>query len=198
MISRIHIYPVTSRPLGISYDEWSIKWWQWLCSIPIERNPAFDDTGELVYVNQNNAQVVFLCQTIEGTKNIPFRISHFPESGLFFMPIINWISIMKCDGNNDEQLKEIAKCRMDAIGTLQIEINGKTFDKGLHKFRVLSSFFDIELPKNNIFGLDEGLRRCISDGYWLFIHIDSDNLELSSYSSCSSGITQIKVKYLLN
>lgn len=198
MSSNIHIYPVTSRPLGKSYDEWSIKWWQWLCSIPIDRNPAFDDTGEFVYVNQSNTPVVFLCQTIEGTKNMPSRSNHFPESGLFFIPIINWISIIQVDGINDEQLKTIAKCRMDAIETLQVEINGKIFDEGLHDFRVLSSFFDIELPKNNIFGLVEGRRRCISDGYWLFIHIDGDNLNLSSYSSCSSGITQIKVKYLLN
>jgi hypothetical protein len=35
------IYRPTSKPFGLSYDEWSAKWWQWVYSIPLETNPQF-------------------------------------------------------------------------------------------------------------------------------------------------------------
>jgi hypothetical protein len=33
------IYPPDSEPFGRSYGEWSAKWWQWVYSIPLEKNP---------------------------------------------------------------------------------------------------------------------------------------------------------------
>ncbi|MDQ6865384.1 MAG: hypothetical protein M3044_16350, partial [Thermoproteota archaeon] len=28
------IFPVDSKPYGISYPDWTVKWWQWADSIP--------------------------------------------------------------------------------------------------------------------------------------------------------------------
>ncbi len=180
------------------YSDWSIRWWQWISPIPRQSNPAFDLTGEFVYNSQNIDDVTFLCQRIEGRGNIPRRKSNLPYGNYFFMPIINWISIYGIDGIDDRELIAIAKEKMNVIDTLELRINGFYLTSELMKNRVLSTFFDIDLPENNIFGLDEGRRRCISDGYWIFFQSSSDRLIVSSNSSCSSGITKIGAEYHLS
>lgn len=197
MLTQFYIYPIDSKPYGISYSEWSIKWWQWLSSIPKENNPALDWTGANAHVNQIYPNVLFLCQTIEGVNSIPIRKNTIPVGKAIFMPIINWISIMQQDGNSDEELIGVAKRRMDIIGPLQITINKVTINEGLEKYRVQSPFFEINWPENNIFGLSSGKRRCISDGYWIFIKPIHKEVTLETFSSCSSGLTKIKVKYEL-
>jgi hypothetical protein len=101
------------------------------------------------------------------------------------------------DGDTVDELKEVAQHRMDVIGPLEITINEVTISEGLEKYRVLSPFFEIDLPQNNIFGLMSGKRLCISDGYWVFIKLLSNNTRLNTFSSCSSGLTKIKVNYEL-
>ncbi|HJT83268.1 MAG TPA: hypothetical protein VJ697_02195 [Nitrososphaeraceae archaeon] len=195
MLTQYYIYPIDSEPYGITYGEWSIRWWQWLLSIPKENNPALDWIGTNAHINQIYPNVFFLCQTIEGVEAIPIRKITIPFGKAIFMPIINWISIQGEDGNTAKELKEVAQQRMNVIGSLEFTINELTINKGLEKYRVLSSFFEIDLPQNNVFGLTSGKRLCISDGYWIFIKFFSKNIKFCSFSSCSSGLTQIKVNY---
>lgn len=195
--SDIDIFPIDSKPHGLSFGNWSIKWWQWISSIPKDNNPALDWTGSRVYEKQNDSRVLFLCQTYEGVKKTPFRRNRISKGISIFMPIINWISIMNQDGESDKQLLEIARKRMDVVGPLEITINGITINSGLEKFRVQSPFFEIDLPRNNLFEMRSGKSRCVSDGYWLFLQPIYNDLKLSSYSSCSSGVTKIKVNYEL-
>ena len=197
MLNQFYIYPIDSKPYGVSYSEWSVKWWQWLSSIPKEKNPALDWTGAHVHTNQIYSNVFFLCQTIEGVESIPIRKSTIPLGKTIFMPIINWISIMGQDGDTDKELKEVAQHRMNVVGPLEITINEVTINEGLEKYRVISPFFEIDLSQNNIFGLSSGKRRCISDGYWIFIKLTSKNVRIHTFSSCSSGLTKIKVNYEL-
>jgi hypothetical protein len=194
---QINILPINSNPFGLSYRYWIIKWWQWISSIPKDNNPAFDWTGDNVNVNQTDPRVLFLCQTYEGVEFTPSRRNVITKGRSIFMPIINWISIMNQDGDTDKELLEIARNKMNVVGPLEITINGITINKGLEKHRVLSPFFEIDLPENNIFGISPGKRRSISDGYWIFLPSIYENLKLSSFSSCSSGVTRIKVHYEL-
>jgi hypothetical protein len=39
------VFPLYSEPFGMSYENWTIKFWRWLCSIPADRNPVTDRTG---------------------------------------------------------------------------------------------------------------------------------------------------------
>lgn len=194
---KIDFFPIDSKPYGLTYEEWSIKWWRWISSIPKDRNPALDWTGNKVYENQNDSRVLFLCQTYEGVKETPFRRNKISRGMSIFIPIINWISILDLDGESDNQLLEVARNRMDVVGPLEITVNGITINNGLEKYRVQSPFFEIDLPKNNLFDIRSGKRRCVSDGYWLFLYPVHEDLRLSSFSSCSSGVTKIKVNYEL-
>ena len=53
------IFALDSKPYGSSYEDWTIKFWQWLLSIPSDRNPITDTTGELCGENQNSTLPVF-------------------------------------------------------------------------------------------------------------------------------------------
>ncbi|MGI9010208.1 MAG: hypothetical protein ACR2F1_03355 [Nitrososphaeraceae archaeon] len=198
MSPQFNIFPIKSKPFGFTYSEWSIKWWQWISSIPKDKNPTFDWSGDNINVNQNDKRVLFLCQTYEGVEPTPYRRNIITKGSSIFMPIINWISIMHHDGDTDEELLKSAKNKMDVVGDLEITINGTTINKGLKKYRSLSPFFEIDLPENNIFVITPGKRRCVSDGYWIFLTPISEDVRLSSFASCSSGVTKIKVNYELN
>jgi hypothetical protein len=192
-----YVFPINSKPFGLSYSDWSIRWWQWICSIPKNQNPAFDFTGEFAYNNQRTSDVTFLCQTIEGKEKIPNRISGLSSSSFFFMPVINWISVFGIDGFSDKELEQIAKEKMNVIDKLEIQINEIYLGSILKENRVLSSFFDVYLPEDNIFDVEKGKRRCISDGYWIFFKNVANSVFISSRSACSAGITQIGVEYQL-
>src|SRR5919199_4030642 len=101
------LFPVDSKPYGLTYGEWTIKWWQWLLSIPISSNPAFDTTGSFANINQNESSVFFLCQTIEANDIAPTRKCTIPSGKGIFMPIINWISILYIDGNSEQEMISI-------------------------------------------------------------------------------------------
>src|SRR5688572_18335543 len=47
------VLPPQSHPYGKSYGEWAAKWWQWVMSIPADRNPLTDTTGEFADESQS-------------------------------------------------------------------------------------------------------------------------------------------------
>ena len=59
------IFPVDSKPYGISYPDWTVKWWQWADSIPTPLNPASDKTGQNCAQSQSGP-VWFLAGTFGG------------------------------------------------------------------------------------------------------------------------------------
>jgi hypothetical protein len=115
-----------------------------------------------------------------------------------FMPIINWISILHVDGETDQELVEIANKRMDVVANLQITLDDLSVKRGLEEYRVQSPFFGVTLPKGNILGSLSGPIRAVSDGYWLFFKPLQGDIKLSSFGSCSSGVTKIGVNYNLS
>jgi hypothetical protein len=196
--SMVPIYSIDSKPFGLSFGDWSIRWWQWLLSIPIESNPAADTTGINTNKNQNDPNVFFLCQTYEAVKLIPYRGADIPLNRSIFMPIINWISILGYDAESDQDLVAIAKKKMDVVANLEIKIDGIVIMEDLKKYRVQSPFFEAELPTDNLLGLSAGTKRCVSDGYWIFLKPFKESISLSTSGSCSSGLTNIGVQYHLN
>lgn len=191
----ISIYPLSSKPFGLTYAEWSIKWCQWLLSIPKPNNPAFDSSGLYAGVGQSNPNMFFLCQTIEGVDLIPTRTISIPAGCAIFMPIINWISTMDVDGKNDLQLLSVAKEKMDVISDLSLVVNGVEIAEPLNHYRVNSYLFLAELPDNNILCLPPGRRQFVSDGYWICFQPRTNSIKVSSFGSCSAGITKISINY---
>jgi hypothetical protein len=193
------VFPIHDRPFGLSYGDWTVKWWKWILQIPKSINPLFDKDGKNAYLNQIHGKVFFLCQTLESSGKFPLRTVKIPKESSIFMPVINWVSVLGEDGETDEQLLRVARQRMDVVKDLHIHINkiALTTDT-LKKFRTQSPFMDVLLPENNIFGQPSGQTRMVSDGYWIFLRPISDSIRIKSLGSCSSGITKIGVDYNIN
>jgi hypothetical protein len=45
--SNISVFPPGSKPYGLTYGQWSIKWFQWALSIPNDKNPINDDSESM-------------------------------------------------------------------------------------------------------------------------------------------------------
>jgi hypothetical protein len=158
-------------------------------------NPALDFKGENTTLGQGHFGIIFLCQTIENSYSIPNRRVTLHQTNGIFMPIINWISVQYEDGRTDSELKKKAQQKMDVIQDLEIIVDDLTINEGLSKYRVMSPFFEFDLPPDNILDITAGRRRFISDGYWLFFKPMSVQNRISSYATCSSGATAIGVEY---
>jgi hypothetical protein len=195
-LSNIKICHQNSKPFGLTFGEWSERWWQWLLSIPKSLNPAMDSSGENAAEGQSDLNAFFLCQTIENAKHQPYREICIPTGTSLFLPIINWISNFYEHGNSESELIKIATERMDVIGNLKLTLNGSNI-QGLEKYRFRSKFFTVDLPESNIIDLPPGETRLISDGYWVFTEPLVTDTRLSTFGTCSSGITKIGVNYYI-
>jgi len=191
-------FPIDSKPFGLSYGDWSARWWQWLLSIEKSSNPTIDPSGENAYINQIYPEVFFLCQTYEGVDVIPNRTVNIPSHKAVFLPVINWVSILNLDGKTENELLMNAKKRMDVVGNMQVIINGTSISKELAEYRAQSDFFDVTLPQDNIVGAPAGVTRAIGDGFWLFMRPLESSSQISTFGSCSSGVTKIAINYTIN
>jgi hypothetical protein len=193
--SDVLVFNIDSYPLGMKYDQWCIKWWIWLLSIPKSTNPVMDLMGNFAHTNQENKDVFFLCQTIESRKPLPTREIRIPFGGKIFLPIINWICFKDNEEHTHGYLKKLAKEKIDSVGNLELYINDKILDEDLSKYRVQPPIFEMKLPEDNILGIKPGLTSLVTDGYWIFFEPLIHDIKLSSFGSCSLGITEIGVNY---
>ena len=56
----VSIFPPGSKPYGLTYGQWSVKWFQWAFSIPKDKNPIIDTSGKNCAINQNDQYAWFL------------------------------------------------------------------------------------------------------------------------------------------
>src|SRR5215210_4141888 len=62
--SNEEIFTTDSTPYGLTYGEWTARWWQWAYSIPRDVHPAYDDSGKYCAEGQSGP-VWFLAGTFE-------------------------------------------------------------------------------------------------------------------------------------
>ena len=76
-----------TKPYGHTFGEWSARWWQYMFSIPADRNPLTDLTGRRCGVGQSG-RVFFLGAELDhfGKVNRTCRLS---SRDAIFFPIIN-------------------------------------------------------------------------------------------------------------
>jgi hypothetical protein len=151
-----------------TYGEWTAKWWQWLVSIPEDRNPAADETGQNCGEAQSGS-VWFLVGTFGGGAS---RACNIPAGMSLLFSVLN----AECsyaeypDLRTESELRSCAVSSNDAVTELMVIIDGQAIDNSqLRSYRVQSPIFDMTLPENNIFGLPAGTTQAVSDGFWVFL-----------------------------
>lgn len=161
------VLSLNSKPYGMSYEDWTLKLWHWLLSIPSDINPSLDPTGERCAQGQDiNSTVFFIIgsggSTVERTCTIP-------AGKAIFIPI----NAVECSflefpaAKTDEDLHKCAEEDQSSNPGLYLSLDGREF-KELEKYRVHSRAFNITFSDNNIFGVS-GPTRAVSDGYWIML-----------------------------
>lgn len=189
------LFPPTSRPYGISFSEWSIRWWRWLLSIPKDINPINDNTGEFNRQWQNDPKVWFLAGTFGGST---IRKCTIPYGKAILFPIINYEASFADEPLLTErhQLENKCKQEIDNIGKLYCNLDG--IDINLSEYRIHSEAFEIDLPVDNCLLVKAGHTLMASDGYWLFLHpLARGTHVIQSFGSCLEGKVKIGCKYQL-
>jgi len=161
-----NVFSVDSKPYGLTFEEWSVKWFQWLLPIPQENNPAADKTGKDCAVNQPDKDVWFLTQTTSGPGE---RTCTIPSGRAILLPVaINECS--KAENPNLTTESQLRACAVSGneVSSIQAIVDGVKL-KDLEKYRVQSQLFNVTLPENNIFGAPSGPTQAVSDAYMVFL-----------------------------
>jgi hypothetical protein len=160
------VFPPDSRPYGLTYGEWTAKWWEWAFSMPEADNPSIDNTGENCAINQTGP-VWFLAGTFGGAVT---RECTIPSDKGILVPLIN----VACDSatepslDTEAELRSCAKADQDTVIAKEIAIDGVNIDN-LESYRFQSSLFNLTFPENNIAGVAAQTAKAVSDGYWILL-----------------------------
>lgn len=190
------IFSPDSEVLGMTYTEWTVRWWKWLLSVPREHSPANDNSGLNASQNQDHPNVWFLAGTFGGYAE---RRCMIPRGKAIFLPVINYeCSFAATPGIRTEaELESRCKSEIDDIMDIKFEIDGFLIPD-LSPFRACSNIFKVHLIENNIFNLAPGLTKMVTDGYWIFIKPPTIGRHtLSTSGSCQSGKIMIGTSYQL-
>jgi hypothetical protein len=160
------VYPMDSKPFNMTYEDWTIEFWQWLTSIPLERNPMVQEDRLFCNENQGDLPVFFLTSIGGGHSE---RTCNVPSDKGILVPInVVECSFAEFDVKTEEELHNCAEEDESSNPVLFLSVDGIEF-KDLEKYRVHSKAFDVNFPNNAIFGATPGPSRAVSDGYWVIL-----------------------------
>jgi hypothetical protein len=194
-----HVYPIDSKPNGLTYGDWSAKWWQWAVLTPADKSPLKDNTG----INCNQGQtypIWFLAGTFGGSAE---RTCSIPAGKAIMFPVYNGeCSFVEYPQYKTEQdLRNCAKAQLNKVTNLDASVDGVKI-QDLKSYRAQSSLFDLVLPNTNVFGLAAGPTKSVADGFWIILKpLSSGKHEIhfsgSSVDFTSSGVQNFatEVKY---
>jgi hypothetical protein len=171
------VFPLDSEPFGMSYEDWTIQFWRWLCSIPADRNPVTDRTGLYCREAQVGQPLFNLAFSDMGGAE---RTCTLPAGQHLLIPLnVVLISLAEFPGaTTDAHLEDLAIADESSNPFIFLSVDGKDSSKleligggnltNLKEFRVRSRAFDVNITDNPIFGLP-GPTRAVSDGYWVIL-----------------------------
>lgn len=180
---------VQNEAFGNSYGDWSVRWWQWLLSIPAATNPNLD--GDCTQGQSGN--VWFLAGSFFTTPAIRTCVIPTPPQGsnkkpvrTVFFPLINNIGFKAFGFETLNDLRLQAANLVDNVTNLVCTIDGtdcgtlcKTDDGNgcptdLFAFRATSPSFSLlavqqgVLPPGKL-SVPGNADPIVSDGYWMLV-----------------------------
>jgi hypothetical protein len=158
--------------VGVTYGQWTVRWWQWALSIPSDRNPVVDATG-LAAAQDQPKDVWFLAGIFgDGNRNrkYPLRKCKVPSG----MPIL--IPVLNCEADSieyphlktDQDIVDHVLKQVNSIEKKDCFVNGEPVSPE----RVPSDprIFDVKVhPDFDRFHTGGGSSRASADGYWVFL-----------------------------
>jgi hypothetical protein len=195
------VFAIDSNPYGLSYEDWTIKFWQWVLPITLDINPIFDQTGEHCGEGQGSLPVFFL---IGSSGSVVERTCTVPADKAILIPV-GYVecSFAEHSGTTEEELHTCAEEDQSSNPILFLSVDGRQIQQ-FEKYRVHSRAFNVTFPENPIFGAEPGPSLAVSDGYWIILEpLPPGEHEILFKESLTNPITGIllfsqETKYHLN
>jgi hypothetical protein len=163
------IYSKDSSPFGVPYQEWLKRWWQWNMGFPSAEHPRLHYTPSRCTMNQNGP-VWFLAHLLSGKEE---RTCSIPSGRAILVPLLTG----NCDADgttpnapaseSDPSLIQCAKAGNEH-GAISANLDGRELQK-LAEYRTLTGFFNLNVPKDNVFHNRPGTWRSVNDGFFVFL-----------------------------
>ena len=199
--SKFESYKSNENIAGMTYGQWTVKWWQWALSMAADENPVEDKTG--MNASKNQPKDVWFLAGIFGKENsftkFPTRSCRIPTGVPILIPVIN------CEADmieyphlrNDQDILNDVQRQANSIEKKECYINGElTFPE-----RVTSDpqIFDITIQQD--FTKEktrDDSSHASADGYWVFLKC----LPVGEYSirfegACEQGRIRSGANYSL-
>lgn len=185
------VVSVDEKPYGLSYGDWSARWWQWVLSKPEDTNPLVDKTGEFCAIDQKGP-VWFL----GGTWSFPKveRDCTIPSGVSILFPIYNG-ECTTAEYPNKKSYADLRDCVIDGnlkSGSqlfMNATVDGNVL-KDLDSYRIESKLFNVTLPKNNVLGVTEGMTPGVADGWFIMLEPLSKGAHTIEFNSVVIGPEQ--------
>ena len=186
----IESFGAASAPYGVSYGQWTVKWWKWFLSTPKSINPVLDSSGERASVNQPPSDVWFLGGKLgDQNLNMPSRSCVVPAGRSILIPVIN------CEANSLEypelrtyqDLRQHVRNDEDTIVKKECFVNRAPML--VQRVESEPTIFEIRLPESNVINVRGGVSTLASgDGYWVFLKpLPRGKYTISFSGSCEKG-----------
>lgn len=160
------LFQTNSSPFGQSYVKWTEKWWQWVFSIPKDRNPIIDKTGENCAIGQEGP-VWYLAGTTGSTYHAKRSCVIPRQKSILFPIIVSQFSRSEKPTLNHAELVRYTANDIDKASLLDVIIDDLHLTE-LSRYRV-QSYFNLDLVEDNIWDIKPGPTMAASDGFWIFL-----------------------------
>ena len=171
------VIPSHAMPYGMSYADWSAKWWQWVLAIPAVDSPFLDDSGANAAVGQSGP-VYFLCGTMEydwdGVARAERSVT-VPHGKAIFLPIINGEMSMPeaWDDMTWDDIVAFCSGYIDLVTVKTLTVDGRTIWIG-DSYRVATTPVEADaptytMPEGGVYPIMAGTYPFFSDGYWVML-----------------------------
>ncbi len=157
------IIPPQAHPYGMTYGEWSARWWQWGLSAPVSENPLFQDGNVDLSLHQPDGPVWFLGGMFVATEapaggfiGQAVRTGTIPAGKALFFPVLNDAfdnqTFVPPEDMTIAELYAFAKVSLDPNQSMNCEIDGVSVKNlwdpatSTSPYRVVTPVFSYWLP----------------------------------------------------
>ena len=162
------VMPATGRFAGLTYGEWSARWWQWYWATLTADSPSLDTTGALAGEGQSGPVWFLTWPLIEP--NVVRKIK-VPAGKALLFPATNHDSLLDGLPPNAtlDERRKAAEAIFEWIVATSASVDGVPIED-LTSYAAVSPAYNVELPANNIFGIPAGTYGpTFSAGYYVLL-----------------------------
>jgi hypothetical protein len=171
-LDSITILSPKDSPFGLTYEEHTKGFWNYILSIPSDQNPLNDNTGEKCAVGQENSSspVFYLFGTGGGKAE---RTCTIPYGKGVLIPVMDVeVSDHQRPNANVDDLNRIATKDQDSVTSMYLRVDDKEYDFDfLKSYRTHTDSFDVVFPKNAIYEASPGKSKVVADGHHIITDI---------------------------